>query len=322
MRANASCLALFLAIVAAVGCEREAPPNPLQPAPLAPAPSPTTPTSILKLTGKSGEPAIDFGNVEVGEERDKQFLICNDGAAAMRLEGMSEPDGFLASWDVWENGDLVPPGQCFVGYSYFAPTRTGRYEGSVVLKANHSAGTNTIPIQGIGTAPARPPLTVFGEGVYAIGLVVAPGRYHADPNGQCQLWRHSRYFPKSEADIIGESATWVDPGHWIVDILPSDTSFVSWPGCGWWDQWPGKGPSAATIPHGAWEVNRHIQPGRYETQSQPGCHWERLRNFQWRPDSVIERQETSTGGMVSIDILGSDAGFLTSPECGVWKRTR
>ena len=317
-------MALLLATAAAIGCDRDAPVNPLQPVPPAaglPAPGPTISTRILRVTGKSGESVIDFGNVVVGEERDKEFLICNDGAAAMRIEDISGPDGFVAYWDVWENGDILSPGQCSAGYTYFAPTKVGRYEGSVVLKANHTAGNNTIPIQGIGTAPARPPLTVFGEGVYIIGLIVAPGRYHADPNGQCNLWRYSRYFPKDEADIIGESASWVDPGHWIVDILPSDTSFVSWPGCGWWDQWPGKVPAAGTIPHGVWEVNRHIQPGRYETQSQPGCHWERLRNFQWRADGVLEKQDT-TGGTVSIDILRSDAGFLTSPECGVWKRTR
>jgi hypothetical protein len=70
-----------------------------------------------------------------------------------------------------------------------------------------------------------------------------------------------------------------------------------------------------------WEVNRHIQPGRYQTDARAGCQWQRLRHFQGTPDGVIDHQE-QTAGTIVVDIQKSDAGFLTSPDCGVWRETR
>jgi HYDIN/CFA65/VesB family protein len=325
MGGKAPWLVLFLVAVAAIGCESDAPVNPARPTPPNPQeiPAPPPATRILKLTGKSGEPVIDFGNVLVGYDGYKEFLICNTGTAEMTLEAISGPDGFAAYWDFYYyyySPVVVRPGQCLAAYAIFTPGRIGRYEGSLVVKANHTAGTDTIPVQGTGAVPPGGPLRVFGEGLYPVGVVVEPGRYYADPNNHCSLWRLSRYPARDEADFIAGTETWFDPRHWIVDILPSDAAFQSGPGCGWWGWVPGDAPAAGTIPHGVWEVNRQIQPGQYAAHSQPGCRWERLRHFQWTPDGVREKQETTTAGTVAVTILRSDAGFLTSPECGVWTR--
>jgi hypothetical protein len=267
---------------------------------------------------------FDFGGVEVGGwSHTRSFLICNEGSAALTIEEISSPEGFSAYSDVWEYGDTISPRSCVDGYAAFAPGRIGRYEGSVTLKTNHTGGNNTIRVLGTGTAPPQPPLTLFGEGYYLVGLVIAPGRYHSNPNGQCTWWRSSRYpIQSGDADVIAQDTTWYDPGHWIVDILPSDAAFNSEQGCGWWDQWPGPKPPTGTIPHGVWEVNRNIQPGRYQADARPGCRWERLRHFQWTPGGVIDGQQTSTGGTIVVDILPADAGFLSSPDCGVWTRIR
>ncbi len=290
---------VFLVLAVAGGCD-EAPTNPVQPSPgpqtqpQPPLGPPPAPTRILRLTFESGVAVIDFGGVEVGLDKYQDFLICNDGNAGLTIEEISSPDGFSAYWDIWEWGDTISPRDCQGGYASFAPRKTGRYEGSVIVKANHTAGNNTIRVLGTGTAPPRPPLTIFGEGHYLVGLLIAPGRYHANPNGQCMWWRTSRYPWQSwDDDVIALDTTWYDPGHWIVDILPSDAEFNSEQGCGWWDQWPGPKPAAGTIPHGVWEVNRHIQPGRYQTESRAGCRWERLRHFQWTPGGVIEGQQPS-----------------------------
>ena len=279
-------------------------------------------TRILNVTAKLGEPVIDFGNVEVGEEGYGEFLICNVGTEGIAVEATSEPDGFwtyLDNWEYWESGRLVAPGECLDGSVGFTPVRIGRYEGSLVVKGNHTAGTDTIRVQGTGMAPTRPPLRVFGDGLYIVGLVVAPGRYYAEPGGECRWSRYSRYPARSETDFIVVGAPWFAPTHWIVDLPPSDMAFHS-QGCGWWGWIPGNAPSTGTIPHGVWEVNRQIQPGRYATLSQAGCRWERLRHFEWTPEGVLEQQQTSTGGAIAVEILRSDAGFLSSPECGVWTR--
>jgi hypothetical protein len=275
------------------------------------------------LVFKSGDAIIDFGGIEVGSDAYQDFLICNDGDTVLTIYEISSPDGFSAYWDVWEYGPAIQSRDCLDGYASFAPRRIGRYEGSVTVKANHPAGNSTIRVLGTGTAPPHPPLTIFGEGHYLVGVIIAPGRYHANPNGQCAWWRTSRSPMQSwDDDVIAQDTTWHDPGHWIVDILPSDAAFNSEQGCGWWDQWPGPKPPAGTIPHGVWEVNRNIQPGRYQTASRAGCRWERLRHFQWTPGGVIDGQQTSTGGTIVVDILPADAGFLSSPDCGVWTRIR
>ena len=272
------------------------------------------------LKGKSGESAIDFGSVEVGQEVYAEFLICNEGGAPVTVEEVTSSDGFSAFWDVWWSGDTIQGRQCRDGWAYFVPGRVGRHEGSVVAKAIPAAASGAMSIRGIGTVPPGSPITIFGEGTFLVGLTVAPGRYHADPNGACALLRTSKYPAQAEADYIGSSTTWFDPGHWIVDLLPSDAAFYSFAGCGWWDQWPGRGPSGGTIPHGVWEVNRHVQPGRYQTESGPGCRWERLRHFQWTPGGVIETQQAADARTQTVTIRSSDAGFLTTPECDVWKR--
>lgn len=316
---------VLLVLAVAGGCD-EAPTNPVRPSPPTETPpfaGPPAPTRILRLTSASGDAVIDFGGVEVGLAEYREFLICNDGSAGLTIEEISSPDGFSAYWDVWEWGDTITilARGCEAGYAYFAPRRTGRYEGSVAVKANYTAGNNTIRVVGTGMAPPQAPLTIFGEGQHLVGLGIAPGRYHSNPNGQCLWWRTSRYPVQSwDDDVIAQDTTWYDPGHWIVDILPSDAEFNSESGCGWWDQWPGPKPTAGTIPHGVWEVNRHIQPGRYQTDSRAGCRWERLRHFQWTSDGLIEGQETTAAGTIIVNILRSDAGFLSSPDCGVWTR--
>ena len=324
MRVQAAWLTVFLILGAAAGCD-EAPTSPVRPSPTVDPPPPgfPPPTRVLRLVFESGSAVIDFGGVEVGQNTSQNFLICNDGSTGLTIREFSSPDGFSAYWDYWwDYGDTLSPRACVDGYAVFWPRKIGRYEGTVTVNANHTSGSNTIRVLGTGTAPPQPPLTIFGEGHYLVGLGIAPGRYHANPNGQCTWWRTSRYPMQNwDWDVIAQDTTWYDPGHWVVDILPSDAEFNSEQGCGWWDQWPGPKPPTGTIPHGVWEVNRNIQPGRYQTNAGPGCRWQRLRHFQWTPEGLIDHQEQTVGTIV-VDILKTDAGFLTSPDCGVWKQIR
>ena len=119
MRGKKLWLILLLVAAAAIGCESDAPPNPVGPTPPTTTRTPLSipsPTRILRLTGKSGEPVIDFGDALVGEDRFKEFLICNAGTAAMTLEAISASDGFSASWGYYYYGAMVVgSGQCIVG---------------------------------------------------------------------------------------------------------------------------------------------------------------------------------------------------------------
>jgi len=318
MRAAAPFLVVIAVVVSA--CGDDAQPTLLQPSSVQGSSPPVAVSIPLNLKADSGEARIDFGSVQVGQEVYKTFQICNESAAPITVQGMLRPDGFSAYWDYEYWGDTIPKGECTDGYSSFVPRRVGRYEGSIVVTATPAAASGAIAVRGTATAPPGPPLTIFGEGTYVVGLVVAPGRYHADPNSQCE-WRRSSTYPiQYDTSIIATITTWIDPGHWIVDILPSDAAFESYDGCGWWDQWPGKKLSSGTISHGVWEVNRHVQPGRYQAESGPSCRWERLRHFRWTPDGVIETRTTESARTETVTLQPSDAGFLTTPECGVWKR--
>jgi hypothetical protein len=328
-------------VIAAAGCDSDTPKNPVQPSTQPstqpspgsqPPPSSVPPAStrILRLNFESGIAVLelDFGGVEVGRSTHRYFLICNAGNDWLTIQKLSGPDGFWAQWshaDDWDHDwhSPIQPGECVGAAAHFVPRRIGRYEGSLTVTADHTAGNNTIRVVGMGTAAAhrQPLLTIFGEGYYVVGLDIAPGRYHANPNGQCAWWRASKHPAEDrDDDVVARDTTWYDPEHWVVDI-PSDAVFNSEAGCGWWDQWPGPKPPTGTIPHGVWEVNQSIQPGRYQTEARPGCRWERLRHFQGTPQGVIERQEPAAGTIV-VNLLKSDAGFLTSPECGVWTRTQ
>jgi hypothetical protein len=253
--------------------------------------------------------------------------VCNVGNSSLHVSRIEGPDGYRSGayqeWFDGPDGDpnalfSVSPGHCWDVLSTFQPTTSGPYTGIITVVANHTSGTNTIPVRGNGVFPAAP-RRVFGEGWFVVGKGVAPGRYYGDPNGWC-FWGRTARYPFEDPDYIGSGDTWFDPGHWIIDILPSDASFTNQGGCGWWGQVPGRVASRTVIQPGMWLVGKQIEPGRFRATAQPGCYWERLRHFQGVPRDIITSGSIASGGDVTVDIQAGDAGFHANAACGPWTR--
>ncbi len=323
-----------------VGCDGKPSRTPIQPSAATPpsnaAPQINPPTlqapapvRTITLKTKDRRADLDFGDVEPGNHATKTLEVCNDGNSVLNVSRIEGPAGFSSSaYQEWYSPDpgpgdpnalfFVAPGDCWEAWSTFQPTTSGPYTGRITVVANHTNGTNTIPIRGNGVFPAVP-RRVFGEGAFIVGHGIEPGRYYSDPNGWCS-WGRAASYSAEDIDYIALNEPWFDSGQWIVDILPSDALFDSANGCGWWDQWPRRVASKTVIQPGMWLVGKQIEPGRFRAAAMPGCHWERLRHFQGTPKAIITSGSIASGGNVTVDIQAGDVGFHANAACGPWTR--
>lgn len=324
VRLTAAWYAMVLfACVASWNCGDEPVRSPSAPAPAAATPQPPpapNPIWRLRLLGENGERELAFGEADLGEYRHLAFRLCNDGPG-FPITDIRGPVGFdvILDWEYrYEIG--IPAQGCASGAAYFVPLAAGVHQGDLRVESDRPVEIEG-RLSGTGIRPsvAR---TVFGEGSFLVNLVIAPGRYFADPNGTCWWGRRADFlFPSGNyADFLADRASWFDPGQWIVDILPSDFQFISDIGCGYWGQEPSVVLDREAIDPGMWLVNRQIRPGRYRTTAAAGCDWERLRHFQGTPDGVIASGWSVDAAMLTVDIRSTDAGFLSTRECGRWRR--
>lgn len=117
------------------------------------SPSPSQGTKRIFLEGD-----LSFGDVSIGSSHDRNFRIYNQGATPITVTGLTGPSGYTASWT---SGTVAPNNGFQEIRVRFAPTEARSYSGTVTVNADHTAGTNTIPISGRGV---REPFTRSGSG--------------------------------------------------------------------------------------------------------------------------------------------------------------
>jgi len=141
-------LALLLSsFVLAAACGKDANPN----APSGGGQNPPTPTA--NRTIELGGPLV-FGAVNVGEVVERELRINNRGTDPLTVTRITGPAGpFSVSWS---SGTINGGGVQAVTIR-FSPTEAGNYSGTVTVEANHTAGTNTIPMTASGVVPPPPP---------------------------------------------------------------------------------------------------------------------------------------------------------------------
>lgn len=160
-------------------------------------------------------------------------------------------------------------------------------------------------------------LNAFGEGLYEVGVDIAPGIYIADRNqGRCLWFKRTDFTYQPGYDGL---VTWWRVGEPIVELKIGDGGFYSIR-CGKWQIREG-GRSAEPISEfsdGSYVVGVDIEPGDYMANSGDNvCRW-----FRNSPFSVSVPD--FSGGYQSIGrqiatILSSDTGFY-SDGCGPWTR--
>ena len=187
-----------------------------------------------------------------------------------------------------------------------------------------ACGGSPSPTAPSPASPAKPvgPKTTFSAGSHIVGTDIAPGRYYADPAIGCvftRLLTLSR--PPNEGPPMNGYSFSFDAGQWIVDIADTDREFQTNSACGSWVTTPVKGLQDEITP-GIWLVGSQIAPGTYETNITQGCHWERRAGFDRTGllglidgDIIL-----ATRLFISVTIPPTDAGFLSTPPCGRWRR--
>ena len=169
------------------------------------------------------------------------------------------------------------------------------------------------------TPRRKPPLREFGEGLYEVGVDIAPGIYTADQNqGRCLWFTRTDFTYQPNYDGL---VTWWRVGEPTVELKIGDGGFYSIR-CGTWQIRKG-GRSAEPLSEfndGSYLVGVDIEPGDYVADSGDNvCRW--FRNSQFNvavPDFSGGYQ--SIGRQIAT-ILPSDTGFY-SDGCGPWEPIR
>jgi hypothetical protein len=91
------------------------------------------------------------------------LTITNSGNAALTITGMSGPSVFTTNWP----SGTIPPGASQAATIGFSPTTAGTVSGTITVNADHTSGTNTIPV----SATAIPNFAGAWNGTLTISLL-------------------------------------------------------------------------------------------------------------------------------------------------------
>jgi len=137
--------------------------------------------------------SLEFGEVEVVATTSLPLFIRNTGTAALRVEGITYPDGFTApNWS-----GSIEPGDSWRIEVTFSPARAGAYHGLIVVASNVVPGRETTTVSGIGRAKQPPPtdnarITISPNpisliGTAAGGFAAATGSFNIKNHGSSNL---------------------------------------------------------------------------------------------------------------------------------------
>jgi hypothetical protein len=290
--------AAFLSIVVIAACGDDTPTAP-------------TPSSVIGLTGN-----LSFGNVTVGTTSTAVLTIANTGGAALTVTSVTYPAGFSGGF---VSGTIPANGSQAVTVT-FAPTAAQSYSGNITVAGNQASGTNTIAVSGTGVAAATftlsglvtetPPTTstvlagvrvafVDGANQGKSATTGADGRYQITGvvnGGYTVSATLAGYNPVALPVGINGNTT-LD---FRLDPLAPRTSF---------------GP-------GQYRVPLDMPAGRYYNDPAEGCHYQRVRSFGGTPsDSIVDIHINFDAAQWIVDVLSTDGGFVTDPNCAVWSTT-
>jgi HYDIN/CFA65/VesB-like, Ig-like domain len=145
-------LVLLLVLSVACGSKSNTAPSP--------PPAPPAPTRVILL-----EATLAYGSVNVGDQTERTFRIYNNGNAILTVTSFSTNTGggFFVDW----TGGTIAPGTSRVVTLFFRPTEPRSYSGTVTVNADHTTGTNTLPVSAAGVAPI---FRLAGTGARAFDL--------------------------------------------------------------------------------------------------------------------------------------------------------
>ena len=274
-------------------------------------PTAPTSTSTISLTGN-----LAFGNVSVGSSATSNLTIANSGSAALVVTSIGYPTGFTGNF---ASGSIAP-GASQVVVVTFTPTSAAAFTGTITVNATGATGTNTIAVSGTGVV--TPTFTLSGlvtESAPTTSTVLAGVRVTildgANAGKAATTGADGRY------SITGV----VNGGYTVTAALAGYTSAALPVGI------DGNttlnirldpvGPRTSFGP-GTYRLTTDIPAGRYYSDPANGCHFQRLRGFGGTSaDVIVDGLVNFDAGQWIVDLLATDAGFLTDANCNFWFTT-
>lgn len=283
----------------AVGCNRDK------------TPTGPTPSSAIALSGN-----LAFGNVAVGTSATATLTIANTGSADLTITSVTYPNSFTGNFT---SGTIAANGSQAVTVT-FAPTAAQAYTGNITVDGNQAGGTNTIAVSGTGVAAATFTLSgIVTETAPTTSTVLAGVRVAfldgANQGKSATTGADGRYQITGvvnggytvSATLAGYTGVALPVGingnttlDFRLDPLAPRTQF---------------GP-------GQYRLTSDIPAGRYYTDPSSGCHFQRVRSFGGTPsENLSDTVINFDAGQWIVDLLTSDAGFVTDANCGFWVTT-
>jgi hypothetical protein len=274
-------------------------------------PAGPTPTSAISLTGN-----MNFGNVTVGTTATSILTIANTGNADLAITSVTYPAGFTGTFT---SGSIAANGSQAVTVT-FAPTAVQSYTGNITVAGNQASGTNTIAVTGAGVA--LPSFTLSGivtETPPTTSTVLAGVRVTIIDGA------NAGKTATTGADGRYQITNVVNGGYTVTALLAGYTAVALPVGINGNTTLDFRlEPTAPRTQFGAgtYRVPTDIAAGRYYSDPVSGCHFQRLRGFGGTPTDVINDTIVNfDAGQWIVDLLPTDAGFLTDANCGFWFTT-
>lgn len=275
--------------------------------------SPTAPSTTPTI-GLSGNLAL--GNVAVGSTATSNLTITNTGSAPLVVTSIGYPAGFSGNF---ASGTIAAAGSQVVVVT-FTPTSAAAFTGTITVNATGATGTNTIAVSGTGVV--TPTFTLSGvvtESPPTTSTVLAGVRVAfldgANAGKSATTGADGRY------QITGV----VNGGYTVTATLAGYTSAVLPVGIDGNTTLNVRldpvGPRTS-FGAGTYRLVTDIPAGRYYSDPANGCHFQRLRGFGGTSADVIaDGLINFDAGQWIVDLLATDAGFLTDANCNVWFTT-
>lgn len=191
-------------------------------------------------------------------------------------------------------------------------------EGSSASAEHDTTGTKD---PGTPQAATRKKVSIDGDGDFRVGRDIEPGTYRSRGNtdGLCH-WKRAEDTSGDTDSVLADAHV---RGTGYVTVKATDKVFKS-SGC---KAWAAVGAKAQGSPAtrmtgdgGMFRVGVDIAPGPYTStgNTDGGCHWERTKDAEHGPNSILAK-DTVTGTAV-VTISTQDAYFTTA-GCNDWTKT-
>jgi hypothetical protein len=292
------CSASFAALILLTACKSNTPTAP-------------TPTSTIALSGN-----MAFGNITVGTAATATLTIANTGSAELTITSVTYPAGFSGSF---ASGTIAANGSQAITVT-FTPTAAQSYTGNITVTGNQASGTNTIAVSGTGVALATFTLSGLVTETPPTTSTVLAGVVVTFVDGANQGRSAT-----SGADGRYQIAGVVNGGYTVTAVRAGYTSVALPVGINGNTTLDFRlEPLAARTMFGPgqYRVPADIPVGRYYSDPVNGCHFARVRSFGGTPaEAIVDTVLQFDAGQWIVDLLATDAGFVTDVNCGFWFTT-